>query len=325
MRGLERCVLVAISIWLAAATATADEIPDVDFGSVRLGVARFETAGPPGAELPDLAVMLADRIGAYGVGHLVGPDQLGAPAQTQMESSVVKTLSSTAKVDGIVVGRTTLIGNHLSVDVRLLSGASGDLVDTYIAEISRGGETASAIDTLSAQVVKGALALSNTSKQADGKSRKKDRSSTGVVHFDKSTPIAIKSDSLEAVLVDGGRKLVFVGNVRVSQADVELTSDRLTADYPKGSSQPSRLVATGSVRVLQGSQEARCDHGTYQRSEEVLTCCGNAELRNGNDRVWGSCIEFDLAGDRVLVKDAKVNIMPDSESGDSTGSGGDAR
>ena len=70
-----------IVLLFAVTTAAADEIASAEFESVSLGVAHFETAGPPGVELPNLSVLLADRIGTYGVGRLVGPDQLGAPAQ----------------------------------------------------------------------------------------------------------------------------------------------------------------------------------------------------------------------------------------------------
>jgi hypothetical protein len=68
---------------------------------------------------------------------------------------------------------------------------------------------------------------------------------------------------------------------------------------------------------LQGTQEARCDDGTYRRAEEVLTCCGHAELRDGANRVSGKCIEFDLKGDTVRVEDATVNIFPEQNSGNS--------
>jgi lipopolysaccharide transport protein LptA len=109
---------------------------------------------------------------------------------------------------------------------------------------------------------------------------------------------------------------VFNGDVNVVQDDITMTSHRLTADYPKGASEPSRLVAQGSVRVVQGKQEARCDSGTFQRAEELLVCCGHAELRDGASRVRGKCIEFDLGNQTVRVEDATVSIIPEpSDSG----------
>jgi lipopolysaccharide export system protein LptA len=90
-----------------------------------------------------------------------------------------------------------------------------------------------------------------------------------------------------------------------------MTSKQLTADYPKGSSDPTRLVAEGAVRVVQGDQEASCDSGTFNRAEELLVCCGHAELRDGASRVRGKCIEFDLARQTVRVEDATVSIAPE--------------
>jgi lipopolysaccharide transport protein LptA len=296
----------------------AVENAEVDPGRVRIGVARFESAGPPGVELPDIATLLSDRIGTRGVGRIVGPSEFGVPAMAHAEASEVKVWSQRAQVDSIVTGRTTQIGNALSLDVRLLSGSSGALVDTFIAEVTRADQIASAVDTLASQVVEGALALIERStasvKQASGAV---DSEASVALPFDSSAPISIKSNTLEATDVNGRRRLVFSGDVRVHQADVDMTSDRLTADYPEGSSQPSLLVATGSVRVVQGTQEARCDDGTYRRADEVLVCCGHAELRDGPNRVRGKCIEFDLSGDTVRVEDATVNIFPEQNSGNS--------
>jgi lipopolysaccharide transport protein LptA len=241
-----------------------------------------------------------------------------------VEPSAVIALSSTQQVDGIVVGRTTQIGNHLSVDVRLLSGASGELLDTYIAEIARGGETA-AVETLAAQVIEGALSSFKVSDTAEGAPMEDGRSASKLRVFNGEAPISIKSDFLEATQSNGKRRLEFTGNVRVNQEGVKIMSDQLIADYPKGSSQPSKLVATGSVQVFQGVQEARCDRGTYERGNGILLCCGNAELRDGSNRVQGSCIEFDLTGETVRIKDAKVNIAPETSDGDSSESEGGAQ
>jgi lipopolysaccharide transport protein LptA len=303
--------------------AAAAEVSDSKSGGVSLGVALFETSGPPGTEFPDLGTLLADQIAASGVERVVGPSQLVSPTHTQASPGAVIGLSSKARVDGIVFGRTTQIGSHLSVDVRLLSGVSGGLVGTYIAEISRGGEITAAVERLAAQVIEGAGLLSSV-KTATRRAPEADSHAMSKIRvFDNSAPISIKSDSLEATEKDGRRRLVFVGDVRVDQDGVNITADQLTADYPKGSSQPSKLVAMGSVRILQGAQEVRCDRGTYERSSEMVVCCGDAELIDGLNRVQGSCIEFDLASDTVRVQDAKLRIVPANNNGDNAGSGGE--
>jgi lipopolysaccharide export system protein LptA len=237
------------------------------------------------------------------------------PATAHAEADAVKAWSDQAQVDSIAIGRITQIGNSLSVDVRLLSGASGELVDTFIAEVNRADQIASAVDALASQIVEGALALAAQTGEAANPAS--GDAASAAFKFDSSAPISIKSNTLEATDVGGRRRLVFNGDVRVNQADVNMTSNRLTAEYPEGSSQPSVLVATGSVRVVQGTQEASCDDGTYRRAEELLICCGHAELRDGPNRVQGKCIEFDLKADTVRVQDATVNIIPEQDNGNS--------
>ncbi|MCH8889540.1 MAG: hypothetical protein IH827_00440 [Myxococcales bacterium] len=283
---------------------------------VRVGVAPFEAAGPSGVAVPDFATLLADLLGTRGVRRIVGPEQLGVPATAQIEASAIRAWAAAAAVDGVVVGRTTRLGSRFSIDVQLLSATSGAVVDSYIAEIARSDQVTSAIAKLADQVIEGVLGLVDRAAPSAAVLNP----SLGV--FDSSTRISIKSATLEATEVNGNRRLVFSGDVHVVQGDITMTSNRLTADYRKGTSEPSRLVAQGSVRVVQGNQEARCDSGTFQRAEKLLVCCGHAELRDGASRVRGKCIEFDLGNQTVRVEDATVNLIPEPSDGGSGKSGG---
>ena len=72
MRGVSlRSASLAPLVVFAAAVGMADELAAADPASVRIGVAAFESSGPPGVELPDIATLLADRIGTRGVGRVV--------------------------------------------------------------------------------------------------------------------------------------------------------------------------------------------------------------------------------------------------------------
>jgi lipopolysaccharide transport protein LptA len=306
----------------ALQAAIADDLTGIDdelaaeVARVRVGVAPFEAAGPSGAEVPDFASLLADLLGTRGVGHVVGPEQFGGPATAQVDASAVRAWAAAAAVDSIVVGRTTQLGSRFSVDVRLLSATSGTVADTYIAEIARTDQVTSAVATLADQLIAGALGLLDPADSAaPPAARGAVGSDASLRSFDSSAPISIKSNALEAAEVNGNRRLVFKGDVNVVQDDITMTSNQLTADYAKGASEPSRLVALGSVRVVQGGQEARCDSGTFQRAEELLVCCGHAELRDGTSRVRGKCIEFDLGNQTVRVEDATVNIIPEPTDG----------
>jgi lipopolysaccharide transport protein LptA len=164
--------------------------------------------------------------------------------------------------------------------------------------------------------------MSPEDSQAPPASRSAVGSGSNLRVFDSSAPISITSNALEAAEVNGNRRLVFSGDVNVVQGGITMTSSRLTADYEKGASEPSRLVAQGAVRVVQGSQVASCDNGTFERAEELLTCCGNAELRDGASRVRGKCIEFDLGNQTIRVEDATVNIIPEPSDRSSGKPGG---
>ena len=125
-------------------------------------------------------------------------------------------------------------------------------------------------------------------------------------------PLSIRSDELEATEVEGRRQLLFTRNVNIEQGDLRVHSDRLEAFYPPGGNQPDKLVANGHVRVSQLDKTMICDAATYFQTEDRLVCSGNAELRQGSDRVKGKEIEIFVKQNRVKVKGgAVVNVAAD--------------
>jgi lipopolysaccharide transport protein LptA len=120
--------------------------------------------------------------------------------------------------------------------------------------------------------------------------------------FDRNAPVVIRADELEATERSGRREIVFRRNVEVEQGSLRLRAASLSAVYPPDSKQPSRLEAEGGVVVREGRREARCDRVIYDRPGQRLDCLGNASLRDGNDRVAGKSIRFDLARRSVRVE-----------------------
>jgi lipopolysaccharide transport protein LptA len=144
--------------------------------------------------------------------------------------------------------------------------------------------------------------------------------SLGLESLKSDAPISISADELEALSRKGQRQLEFRGHVHVTQAELSLRSDRLKAFYPPGGSQPERLVAEGSVQLVQGESRARCDHATYEVTREYLVCQGNAELQDGQNSLRGDSVEFDLAEERVVVKgNAYVVIHPEPKGSEPGG------
>ncbi|MDH3212075.1 MAG: hypothetical protein OEM05_06290 [Myxococcales bacterium] len=301
----------------AAAAPTAESAPR----PVSIGVAPFEVVASPGEAPPQLASLLAQRLATLGVERVVGPEQLGAPALAEPDAAQVRGWASDAGVAAIVVGRMTQVGSRFSVDVRLRSGATGGVAETYVAEIASLDRVEPALEELAGGLLDGALALVAVKSAPPPAPGEPGRSgSKGSLlrlgAFDSGAPLTIRSDSLDAFQEEGERRLVFTQNVKATQGDLVITSDRLEAIYPEKASQPERLIAEGRVVVARGPREARCDRATYARKERVLVCRGHAELREGEDRVSGARIEFDFDAERVVVSGgASVVIRPEGGGG----------
>ena len=119
--------------------------------------------------------------------------------------------------------------------------------------------------------------------------------------FDRRAPVVIRADELEAIDRDDRRVLVFRRNVEVTQGTLQLAADELSAVYPAGASQPSRLEARGGVVVREGTREARCERVVYDRLARRLDCFGEASMQDGDDRIAGASMGFDLARRSVSV------------------------
>jgi lipopolysaccharide export system protein LptA len=301
-------------LWMGAVAFAvgAAEAPALMASSLSIGVAPFEQVAPADEPLPQLASLLARHLATLGVQRVVGPERLGAGAVAEPDAATVRGWAADADVAAIVVGRTTRVGSQLSVDVRLRSGTTGQVSQTYVAEIAHPDRLQVSVEELAARIVDGAGALvAVTSPPPDAAPPQKSGTRIGLGSFDADAPLTIRSDSLDAFQEEGMRRLVFSENVKATQADLTITSDRLEALYPENASQPERLVAEGRVVVARRGREARCDRATYQRSDRRVTCRGNAELREGDDRVTGALIEFDMDAERVVVSGgAAVVIHP---------------
>jgi lipopolysaccharide transport protein LptA len=141
----------------------------------------------------------------------------------------------------------------------------------------------------------------------------------GVLSTDSDQPLSINAEELEAIeLPNGSRQLLFNRSVHVEQGELSVHSNRLEAHYAAGASQPERLVANGQVRVSQRERgtgrlrELSCNAATYFPASERLECVGNAELRDGDNRVRGERIEIRFQEDRIRVTGgAVVNVAPE--------------
>ena len=289
-----------------------------------VGVAPFEKSGS--GEPPDIATRLADRLTTAGVA-CTGPDQIGIPAVAEPAPAQVKTWSEGAGVDGIVFGRVTGIGSRFSVDVQLRSTETGEVVSVHVVEIDSAAAVDGAVAELARKVLEGLTVLetgapvARASSTGAGKAppavaarppARKTKKDDGFFGGDGS-PLRITSEDLEARQAGGARHMIFTNNVKATRGDLVLTSTRLDAFYPKGSSRPDKIVATGNVKMDRDAGQARCQKMTYLQADGRIHCEGNAELVREGDRAKGDKIEWDLETDTIFIKGNADVLLIDEE------------
>jgi lipopolysaccharide export system protein LptA len=327
--GIARSASLLVSLAFALlATAVVAQTPQAEPTRVALGVAPFDTASPEGGALPDVGSALAEALRAHGVQRVIGPAEIGGSSAAALEGEQLRALAERAGVDALVLGRTTRLGGRLSLDVRLRSGRSGDLIGTYVAELAASEPLGPALARLADQVISGAHSLeeraapaapdpptASAAKPAEASDAPAPPSATsgqfGLEALGDDDPLSIRSDALEATDQAGARTLVFQHNVEVRRGDLTLRTEWLEAFYPAGAKQPRDLSAHGDVRVDQGARSARCTQATYTHESQQIVCTGEAELRDGADRIRGDRIVFALRERQVWVEgNVRLDLAP---------------
>jgi lipopolysaccharide export system protein LptA len=316
--GIRQVALVACLGLAGVSTAWGQQSGGVAVSpktQLAIGVAPFEDVGAPGTDAPDVAALLADRLATKGVERIVGPANLGAQPLAEPSAEQVVEWATRSDLGAVVVGRTTRLGRSLSIDARVRSGTDGRVVATYVEEAVRAMDLGAAVERLSDQVLEGAgQAVGGGASGRGGSSAGNRGAGSGPSAFSKDAPISIKANELEAFEEQGRKRFVFTGKVRAVQDDMKLNSDRLEAFYPRNSSQPERLVATGHVQMDQAGKRARCQRATYYRADEKVVCTGDAVLYDGEDEVHGREITFHLDSEVLHVTgDAFVRIQSNEE------------
>ncbi len=131
-----------------------------------------------------------------------------------------------------------------------------------------------------------------------------------------NAPVDFTADRIE--VQDRADRVVVSGNVIVTQADMRLTSNRLTVAYRRGSGvEINRMDAVGDVVVVRGQETAKGNVAIYDLDKRLITMLGNVTLTQGTSRLTGGRLLIDLATGRSSV-DGKSGSAP----GVTTTSGG---
>jgi lipopolysaccharide export system protein LptA len=132
-------------------------------------------------------------------------------------------------------------------------------------------------------------------------------------------PVNIQSDGLD--LDYKNNWVLFHGHVHAVQAGGVLTSDTLRVKYGKDFSEVQQMFADGNVRITQGTRWATSDHAVLDQAVHTVTLTGNPVVHDGDDRVVGQKIVFNMiTGKSEVTGGAKAWFFPrDSKNPNNSG------
>jgi lipopolysaccharide export system protein LptA len=133
---------------------------------------------------------------------------------------------------------------------------------------------------------------------------------------DKSQPIDITSDRVETYSKEN--LIVFKGNVTARQKDIVIYADSLEAVIIEGGKGIERVTAGGSVKIQQGLRVANCQKAIFYNIDQKVVLTGDPKVWEGNDMVSGDEIVFDIEKNLIEVKGGpggrgKAKIHPGGE------------
>jgi lipopolysaccharide export system protein LptA len=131
---------------------------------------------------------------------------------------------------------------------------------------------------------------------------------SGLQFSSGKSPIDIKSDSLS--LDYKGNSVLFTGHVRAIQATGQLTSNQLRVNYGKDFHDVTEMIATGNVRISQGTRWATGDHAVMNQKQHTVVLTGSPVVHDGLDEITGDRITVFLDTGRSVVDHARAIIFP---------------
>ncbi|NCP11949.1 MAG: OstA family protein [Sphingomonadales bacterium] len=139
-----------------------------------------------------------------------------------------------------------------------------------------------------------------------------------LANHNSNAPVDFAADRIE--VQDRADRVVIAGNVRVTQAGLTLTAQRMTVAYARdGGVAVNRIDAAGGVTVTKGDERARGNVAIYDLNRRLITLIGNVELNQGANRLNGGRLVIDLASGRASVDGQGAQRGPDGSVTSGTG------
>ncbi|MDP3938910.1 MAG: LptA/OstA family protein [Deltaproteobacteria bacterium] len=313
-------------------------------GDIKIAVAPLEVHG----SLPTLQsaakevrAKLADALDdLQGFVAVTAPEGAEDAASSPLTNEALGKTAAGAGATYVLYGSLTQLGGTYSFDARLYDPDDGkskaaffregagreDLIGklpNLAAEVGRSLEPAapeaiSGGDTGEGQVSGGAADSSNSRARAGATGDSGVKDPLGLRVRDNRTPIAITSDTLEAI--NKRNTVVFRGNVEAKQGRLRIYCDVMTVLYSSDGKGINKIIADRNVRIIHEGDgkggnasekiTATCDQGIYYSAEGRIDLTGDPVVKRGSDTVLGDKISVYLEDNRFTVRQATVTISP---------------
>ncbi len=131
-----------------------------------------------------------------------------------------------------------------------------------------------------------------------------------LANHNSNAPVDFDAGSIE--VQDRADRVVLAGGVKVTQAGMTVTSQRMTVAYTRsGSTDVNRLDATGGVVVTKGNEVAKGNVAIYDLDKRLITMVGNVQLTQGANRLNGGRLVIDLNSGKATVDGRGAARGPD--------------
>jgi len=118
----------------------------------------------------------------------------------------------------------------------------------------------------------------------------------GKKSHDTKQPVEIISDNFSLNQTDGLAE--FVGHVVVGQGDMRLSADKINAEFTPAKenkkSEITKMVATGNVTLVSGTQAAEAQSAVYLIKEGTVVMEGNVLVTQGESTLSGKKMTIHL-------------------------------
>jgi lipopolysaccharide export system protein LptA len=124
-------------------------------------------------------------------------------------------------------------------------------------------------------------------------------------------PVVITSSTLTAD--NKGHTALFEGAVVAKSETMTIFADKMLVYYTEDGKM-TKIIASGSVKVIKGERVITSDEATYFAEEEKAVFTGQPKAVEGTSVVTGTKITYMMKDDRSIVENSKVFMERSSKS-----------